>query len=143
MILRRALGEKHPSPKILRAIEAIGSGFIETPSLIIGSYYFEFFDAGVSFNFENDELIQISFYLKPNGTYKEFKDDLFDGVLLSNLDYDFVVSTYGKPFSIGGGEKSMLGYINKWIKYRFNDFYINFEFEDNGKIVAIHLLSLS
>lgn len=139
-ILRDALGEVHPSPKILEAIKFIGAGFVETPSIIEQNYYFEFFTAGVSFNFERECLVQISIYLEPEGSYEPFKGDVFDVEPLNEIDFNFVESILGSPQASGGGEGAFIGHINRWIKYDLNGFSINFEFNENEFLSVVHLI---
>jgi len=140
-ILNDALGETHPSPKILEGIKVIGAGFVETPSVIEGNYFFEFFTEGVSFNFENDCLTQISIYLTPFGEYESFRGEVFDIKKPERVDWNFIRSLLGEPKSQGGGEVSLSGYINPWVKYNFDGVYMNLEFDQNESLSAIHLIA--
>jgi filamentous hemagglutinin len=138
--LNAALGEMHPSPKIINAIKVIGTGFVETASIIKGNFYFEFFTAGVSFNFECEQLVQISLYMKPIGLYKVFSGQIFDGVKSNEIDIHIVQSVCGHALSTGGGESSLVGYINRWTKYNIDRLCMNFEFGNDDMLSALHLL---
>ena len=137
-----ALGQKHPSEKILDAIVEIGEGFVESKSPLDNDYYFQFFTKGVSFNFSDDRLKMIVLYLKKEGMYSEFSGKIFEEQT-KEIYHSDVISFFDKPYIAGGGETStLLGYIKPWIKYNFLTFSIMFDFIGKGKKLAtIYLFS--
>lgn len=139
-IFAKALGEHLPSPKILDALVEIGEGFIESPSPFSEvDFYWEFFTRGVSFNFENKQLIQIAIYCENFENYNTFPFQLFEN-FPNNANSQEVEKHLDIPLKKGGGENSSyLGYIKPWWQYSISGCLINFDFNAEGCIFAISL----
>lgn len=142
-VLLAALGEEHPSQRILDAIVEIGEGFVESPSVTPGDYYFEFFTKGVAFNFRRNCLRQISIYCQPTDQYSA--NSLSSNLGLSNnASKAEVLQTFGTPAQTRNEETSQyLGRINSSLRYFNGGSSMTFEFDHSGKIFALHLSKLN
>src|SRR6186713_3227957 len=98
-----ALGERHPSPKILDAIVEIGEGYVQTESPTPGEYYFCFFTRGVAFTFLFEQLTQITFYCSPTKNYKAFPFQIFEENQ-NRVDRKYIHGSFGSPAQTGGNE---------------------------------------
>ena len=127
-ILVSILGEKCPSQKILDAVSYLGF-FNEEPSLYDDSFYWLFIDSGVDFNFDEEQISQISCYISADTPYKNFENPIFKNYANKELTKEKIENLLGKPTVFGGGHTSeIFGLIPSWIKYQYDGFDINFEF---------------
>lgn len=136
-----ALGESNPSNNILDAIVEIGAGFVETKSMVATGFYWEFFTKGICFIFENNKLKQVSLYLNDSGQYKAFSGNIFANYKGNRINLEELEKLMDSNYEQGGGEYSLIGYIEKWYKFEIDNNYIRFEIsEHDGLVNKIHLI---
>lgn len=134
----KALGCRQGDVKILDAITLIASDFeIETVKYDdLSHVYFHFFKSGVDFTFNSynsvEELKAIFIYVKEIDGYLKypFIEDFIDGIS-SKVTMDDIANILGVPEC----KKK------KWIRYKYYNNYIHFEFNESNELALISLFT--
>lgn len=103
--------------------------------------YYKFLQSGVEVGFRNEKLNHVHFYIENTEEYAPF-----DGVLCYGLDKKSVekdvIAVLGIPDASGGGKLDpLIGYMNKWVKYRKDDHFINFQFNKNNMLSRVTVIN--
>lgn len=125
------IGTKIPNADILKAITIIASEFNISETNFCGESlsYWEFFKRGVTFRFNENQILDTVFlYIIKNEEYHPypFLEDLIRGINHKSMKQS-VVDLFGIP------ERENV----RWIKYRILDKYLHFEFDESSKLKQI------
>jgi hypothetical protein len=102
--------------------------------------HYEFFELGFSIGFRQKKLNYIHFFFDKYENYLNCKVSRFLNVQITSSEKE-VIDLLGKNYFSGGGyEDSLLGYINRWIKYEKPLFFLHIQFNKNNSISAISLI---
>lgn len=104
--------------------------------------YYKFFQSGVEAGFRNEKLNHVHFYLENADGYTAFNRGLCYGLGKTSTDKD-VMNFFGFPDASGGGKLDpLIGYMNKWIKYRKDDLFVNFQFDRHGFLSRVTVVNV-
>lgn len=99
--------------------------------------YYSFFDEGILLLVDEGNVTQISLFLKPSEGFSSYTNEL---PVHSDMEND-IINELGMPIKSGGGRPDpLLGYLNRWIKYKINEGYMHIEFNQEGKIDKLSLM---
>ena len=140
------LGETEQSSKFISLIAKIG----EEPSIsttpeeyndpLGKTKYYKLTSFGLEIGFRQERLSHIHFFLKPEDGYKAYFGLLMPEITAVSLEAA-VVKALGIPSSLGGDKQSsLLGHMNKWIKYDKGWYSIRFEFSPDSLMRKISLI---
>jgi filamentous hemagglutinin len=102
--------------------------------------YYKFLQSGVEVGFRNKKINHIHFYLENTDGYTAFNGKLCYGLDKAAADKD-IMSFWGLPEASGGGKLDpLIGYVNKWIKYRIGDHLINFQFNKHNYLSRVTII---
>lgn len=112
---------------------------IESDMLGIREYY-SFYQSGVLFLVEREQIDQISFYIEPKDGFFQYKGESpIDNP--SHKSESDVIDLLGEPVFSGGGKHDLLlGYINRWVKYEKNGYNLHIEFNENDLLSKISVM---
>jgi hypothetical protein len=134
-VLTNALGQTLPSKIILDAVVEVGAGFIETEYLGGGGFYWEFLTEGVTFNFSENTLTQVTIYMKPMDGYTAFS-----GVISSEFNSARLKAAFGEPtVSVARKEDNVFGFLRAYIAYHYEQHILRFEFDEDDTLAMMHL----
>ena len=94
----------------------------------------EFFSRGTDFLFKNDTLVAFFFYVKEKGKISKFPflDELISGLTYQSSPEDIINI-------LGNIEKKGKSANGNYIRFKYGDKYIHFEFDGNDKLSLITL----
>lgn len=102
--------------------------------------YYKFLQSGVEVGFRNERLNHVHFHLEDTEGYAAFDGVICYGLSKTSIDKD-VMDFFGFPDVSGGGKLDpLIGYMNKWIKYRKGDLFINFQFNKNNCLSRVTII---
>ncbi len=130
----------------LQSSEGFNSFVVSTkePPYISTSYlgdatYYSFFNFGVLLLIENLRLTQITFFIEELEGFSKYHGDLIIDATSTEQE---IVKQLGNPiFSGGGYPDAFFGYINRWIKYEENAYFLHFELNASNKIAKVSLIA--
>ncbi|WP_272677303.1 hypothetical protein ACLI07_17605 [Providencia huaxiensis] len=103
--------------------------------------YYSFKHSGIEIGFRQNVLSHVHFYLNDDEGYKIYKGKLIYDICVG-WNKDNTLKVLGKPSLQGGGNMDMLlGYINSWVKYKFDYYDLNFQFKQDGSLSRCSLIS--
>ena len=125
------LGTKESSSDILKAVILVASEFDTSETNFGGEKlsYWEFFKRGVTFRFNEHQILDTIFiYVKENEEYYPypFLEGLIIGINHKSTKQS-VINLFGNP------EKEN----DCWLKYKIFDNYLHFEFDESSKLKQI------
>ena len=125
------LGTSIPNANILKAVTIIASEFDTSETNFCGEKlsYWEFFKRGVTFRFNENQILDTVFlYIRENAEYYPypFLEDLIIGINHKSTKQS-VANLFGTP------EKES----DSWLKYRIFDNYLHFEFDDSLELKQV------
>ena len=125
------LGTSIPNTNILKAVTIISSEFDTSETNFCGEKlsYWEFFKRGVTFRFNENQILDTIFlYIRENAEYYPypFLENLIIGINHKSTKQS-VIDLFGNP------EKENDG----WLKYKIFDNYLHFEFDELSKLKQI------
>ena len=125
------LGTSIPNANILKAVTIIASEFDTSETNFCGEKlsYWEFFKRGVTFRFNENQILDTVFlYIRENAEYYPypFLEDLIIGINHKSTKQS-VANLFGPPEREG----------DSWLKYRIFDNYLHFEFDDSLELKQI------
>ena len=125
------LGTSIPNANILKAVTIIASEFDTSETNFCGEKlsYWEFFKRGVTFRFNENQILDTVFlYIRENAEYYPypFLEDLIIGINHKSTKQS-VVKLFGNP------ERES----NYWLRYKILDNYLHFEFDDSSELKQI------
>lgn len=121
-------------PQHVRALPDVSSGVLGDVT------YYSFLQAGILLIVEQQRLIQITLFVESSEGFERYLGELPDG-LASGSDEASVIEKFGVPIKSGGGKPdSLLGYINRWVKYKDAVGFLHFEFNESGVINKVSLM---
>ncbi|QGM27460.1 MULTISPECIES: hypothetical protein [Acinetobacter] len=125
------LGTKESSSDILKAVILVASEFDTSETNFGGEKlsYWEFFKRGVTFRFNEHQILDTIFiYVKENEEYYPypFLEGLIIGINHKSTKQS-VVKLFGNP------ERES----NSWLKYKILDSYLHFEFDKSSELKQI------
>lgn len=125
------LGTSIPNANILKAVTIIASEFDTSETNFCGEKlsYWEFFKRGVTFRFNENQILDTVFlYIRENAEYYPypFLEDLIIGINHKSTKQS-VIDLFGNP------EKEN----DCWLKYKIFDNYLHFEFDESSKLKQI------
>lgn len=129
--------------KLLGESPALTSDPVEYNDPIGKTKYYKFLQSGVEAGFRNEKLNHIHFYLEDDEDYSAFDGELCHSLNKTSTDKS-VMEFFGLPDAFGGGKLDMLiGYMNKWVKYKKGEHVINFQFNKNGFLSRVTIVNES
>ncbi|MCL2892094.1 MULTISPECIES: hypothetical protein [Pectobacteriaceae] len=100
--------------------------------------YYSFFNSGILFLLEDDLVNQISLYMQADEGFSIYTGEL---PLPVNGRESEIIRVLGVPSESGGGKMDMLlGYINRWIKYKIENYTLHIQFDQNDKLCRVTLM---
>ncbi|HEN4999183.1 TPA: hypothetical protein U6I48_004751 [Klebsiella aerogenes] len=104
--------------------------------------YYKFLQSGVEAGFRNEKLNHVHFYFENSDGYTAFDRVLCYGLDKTSTDKD-VMNFFGLPDASGGGKLDpLIGYMNKWIKYRKGELFINFQLDQANFLSRVTVISV-
>ncbi|MCQ8230192.1 MULTISPECIES: hypothetical protein [Pantoea] len=128
--------------KLLGESTVLTSDPVEYNESIGKEKYYKFLKSGAEAGFRNEKLNHIHFYLENDEGYSAFDYELCHNLNKSSVEKN-VMEFFGLPDASGGGKLDLLiGYVNKWIKYKNSEQSINFQFNKNGFLSRVTIINL-
>ncbi|MGJ0193055.1 hypothetical protein ACR6A7_11990 [Pantoea sp. RRHST58] len=120
----------------------IANAFNELPrveeSVLGDRKYYSFLNSGVLFLLENEVVDQIVFYVKRDEGFSQYKGELPVSIDSSECE---AIEILGSPLGSGGGKKdSLIGYIDRWIKYVKDEYALHLQFDQNDRLARVTLM---
>ena len=120
----------------------ISKKFSELPKIDMGVLgdrdYYSFLRSGVLFLLEDKLVEQITFYIRQDEGFSEYKGEL--PVSIGSSEHD-VVQILGHPSASGGGKMdALMGYIDRWIKYEKEEYALHLQFNKNNNLSRVTLM---
>jgi hypothetical protein len=100
--------------------------------------YYSFFNSGILLLIENLRLTQITFFIEELEGFSKYYGDLI--IDANSSEQDIVKQLGNLAFSGGGYPDAFLGYINRWIKYEEDAYFLHFELNASNKIAKVSLI---
>jgi len=92
--------------------------------------YYSFFRAGILLLIEDEQVDQISFYIEADEGFEKYKGEL---PFSAGHTESEIVGILGSPSSSGGGKTdTLLGYIDRWVKYDNDKYSLHLQFSQNN-----------
>ena len=130
------LGKKQGNSLILDALSTIACDFYIDTYEIAGEKResWSFFSRGTDFSFKNDTLVAFFFYTKEKGKFSKFPflDELISGLTYQSSPEDIINI-------LGNLEKKGKSSNGNYVRFKYDDKYIHFEFDENNKLSLITL----
>ena len=130
------LGKKTGNSLILDALSTIACDFYIDTYEIAGEKResWSFFSRGTDFSFKNDTLVAFFFYTKEKGKFSKFPflDKLISGLTYQSSPEDIINI-------LGNLEKKGKSSNGNYVRFKYDDKYIHFEFDENNKLSLITL----
>lgn len=131
-------------------LASMASVLDETPEVESNDFDNEFLDktigisflkSGIQFTIINDVIEQITFFLKNEDHFMAYQGDIPMYISSQKKEKD-IIKFLGIPNFSGGGKVGMFSkYIDKWIKYKKEGYFIHFEFGEDGFIKSVNLIA--
>lgn len=97
--------------------------------------YYSFFSSGVLLLLEDDLVNQISLYMQADEGFSVYVGEL---PLPINSSESEAIRLLGVPSATGGGKMDMLlGYTNRWIKYKFENYALHLQFNHSDQLCRV------
>lgn len=94
--------------------------------------YYSFFRSGVLLLVEGDLVDQVSFYLEADEGFEKYEGEL---PFVEGSSESEIIHLLGRPSSTGGGNTDMLlGHIDRWVKYKKDDYSLHLQFNQNERL---------
>jgi hypothetical protein len=105
--------------------------------------HYECFELGFSIGFRQKILNHIHFFFEEYESYSICKKiDFLNLSINATSTEQEIVKQLGSPvFSGGGYPDAFFGYINRWIKYEENAYFLHFELNASNKIAKVSLIA--
>ena len=120
----------------------VSSNFNELPiiekSILGDRNYYSFLHSGVLFLLEDEVVEQFTFYAKQDEGFSEYKGKL--PVSIDSSEHE-AVQILGRPLASGGGKMdALMGYIDRWIKYEKEGYFLHLQFNQNDNLSRVTLM---
>ncbi|WP_312630132.1 hypothetical protein [Scandinavium sp.] len=141
-----SLGKTESSIEFIKLKESIG----ETPTVsedpaeyndpVGHTKYYKYPRSGLDIGIRNGVVNHVHFYFDGYENYGFFPGELLSGICLG-WDEKSVMQILGQPDFSGAGKMDMLlGYLNKWIKYKKEGYALHLQFNKNDALCRATLM---
>ncbi|EKM0669171.1 hypothetical protein RBA25_003553 [Cronobacter turicensis] len=123
---------------LIKFLESISDKPDIDQSFLGDRIYLSFLKAGFLMLIEEGRVTQITFYIEGGDGFSKCALDFPDFL---NGGEANVMSNLGIPSATGGGiDDKLIGYINKWIKYKYKGHELHLEYDDKDNLVKITII---
>lgn len=135
--LKKILGCEKTDSKFISLPQKIGV-LPNISSDILGEVtYYSFFDQGILLLTDEKNVTQISLFIEPSEGFASYTNEL---PVYGNME-NSIIDELGMPIKSGGGKPDpLLGYLNRWIKYKIKEGYMHMEFNQSGRLDKLSLM---
>lgn len=135
--LKEILGCEKTEGKFISLPQMIGALPNISSDMLGEVTYYSFFDEGVLLLIDEKSVTQISVFIEPSEGFSSYKNEV---PMHGDIESD-IIDELGVPFKSGGGKPDpLLGYLNRWIKYKIEEGYMHMEFNQSGKLDKLSLM---
>ena len=141
-----ALGKTQTSKEVkqlcllINEVADISSDPIEFNDALGRTTYYAFVLSGIEIGFRENVLNHVHFYFNDDDGYGRYKDKLISDIGAGWNKKD-VIRALGEPLQEGGGNVDMLlGNIDLWIKYQYQNYDLNFQFKLDNTLSRCSLI---
>ncbi|WP_045739278.1 hypothetical protein [Xanthomonas sp. MUS 060] len=102
--------------------------------------FYKFLNSGVELGIRSEKLNHIHFFIQSHEGFLPYSGQVFD-INVKGCNYQGILKEFGRPKDFGGGRQDpLIGYVNKWISYDFDQFGMHMEFSLDDKLWKVTLL---
>lgn len=132
------LGRQIMSGEFINVSQKLNELPIIDSSVLGDRDYYYFYRSGVLILLEDSLISQISLYMQASEGFSVYAGEL--PLPAYGCESDFI-QLFGTPSATGGGRgDALLGYIERWIKYRVDNYILHLQFDRSDQLSRVTLM---